>query len=380
MKFPGLEYEILILAPTANDGAAAAEVMSEYSIRSSVCKDMAELCDRINPSSGAILIAEEALTFENSDQLKDALSFQEPWSNIPIVLMTSDQEKIISAERILEILGMGGSLSILERPFKIITLISALRVALVSRQRQYEVRDLLRKQIESLKQRDEFLSIASHELKTPLTSLKIQVQLREKLFERNDVSVFEPEKVKSLVHMTGKQVNRLTRLVDDMLDITRIQNGKLSLNMDVVDFDVLVKEVIENFAEEYRNAGCDLSFRIPEALFLTGDRYRLEQVITNLLSNALKYGNGCPVEVVVTSTEKKIRLSVRDHGKGIAPENHERIFERFERAVSATSVGGLGLGLYITRQIVELHNGTIILKSTPGEGSDFVVELPRLRT
>ncbi len=376
MKNPASDLEVLILAPTGQDGGAAVEVLNTHRILARPFSDMTSLCERLKKPAGAVLIAEEALTLENSDQLKQAVSLQEAWSNIPIILLTSEFEKILSAERILEILGTTGSLSILERPFKILTLVSAVRVALGSRLRQYEVKELLEQQAKALKQRDEFLHIASHELKTPLTSLKIQVQLRKKLLEKNDPGVYSPESVTNLVNITDKQIRRLTRLVEDMLDITRIQGGQLTLNTEKIEFENLVKEVISNFDEEFRRAGCELRSEIAGGLTINGDRYRLEQVVTNLLSNALKYGNGCPVDVKASKDGKAIRLSVKDQGIGIDSTSQERIFERFERAVSPSSIGGLGLGLYITRQIVELHHGKIYLESTVGKGSEFILEFP----
>lgn len=370
------DFEVLVLAPTGQDGKAAVEVLGANRIISKSYDTMEKLCERLRSPAGAILIAEEALTLENSDQLRQLLSLQDPWSSIPIILMTSEYEKILSAEKILEILGIGGSLSILERPFKILTLISALRFALGSRQRQYEVRDLLREQLLSLKQRDEFLHIASHELKTPLTSLKIQVQIRKRLLEKNDPAALSHESVKGLVTMADKQILRLTRLVEDMLDITRIQNGKLTLKTEVLDLSELLREVTENFSEEYRRAGSHLNVDVAEKLLIDGDRYRLEQVIANLLSNALKYGNQRPVSVKAFRNGGEVRFSVADEGIGIASESIERVFDRFERAVSPTSIGGLGLGLYISRQIVELHHGSISLRSAVGKGSEFTVTFP----
>lgn len=370
------EFEVLVLAPTGSDGPAAVTVLGDHKMAARTFPTLDALCERLKTPAGAVLIAEEALTLESSDKLKRVLSFQEPWSSIPIILMTSEFEKILSVEKIMEILGTSGSLSILERPFKILTLISALRVALGARQKQYEVRELLREQVQALKQRDEFLSIASHELKTPLTSLKIQVQIRRRLLEKKDDSVFSPEKVTGLVGIAEKQIDRLIRLVDDMLDITRIQNGKLSLNIQPVEFDLLAKEVVENFSDEFERAGCELSFTSQDRLMIEGDRYRLEQVIANLLSNALKYGNKAPVSVSARLNGSNVELSVKDQGMGISLLNQERIFDRFERAVNPNNIGGLGLGLYITRQIVELHSGQIRVKSLEGQGSEFLLELP----
>jgi len=230
---------------------------------------------------------------------------------------------------------------------------------------------------DAVRLRDEFLSIASHELKTPITTLGLQVQSLTRSGEAA-VQGGNLEKFRSRVATAERQVNRLSRLVDSLLDISRITGGRLDLEGEPVDLAIVARDALARAAEELDRAGCAATLRL-EGTSHVGqwDRIRLEQILANLLSNAAKYGAGRPVEVTVTSDSKISRLTVADHGIGIAREHQARIFDRFERAVSVRHYGGLGLGLWIVRQIVEGHGGSIAVASTPGEGSVFTVELPR---
>ncbi len=373
------DFEVLILAPIGRDATIAAEVLREAGINANPFPSIIDVCDRVSSPAGAILIAEEALSGDSAEILRVALSKQETWSSLPVLLMTSQAERIFSAEKILDMFTRNGSLSILERPFRILTLLTTVKMALKSRERQYQVRDLLKAQVESVRQRDDFLSIASHELKTPMTSLKLQVQTRKRLLSRGDPSVFEPERVIALIDITDKQIKRISRLVDDMLDISRIENGKLSLNLENVKLDQLLTEVYANFLEEFQNVACEVDLKIEDDVWVNCDRYRLEQVIANLFSNAIKYGAGCKVLVELTAVDNRALIKVTDSGMGIAPEHLGRIFDRFERAVDSTAISGLGLGLFISRQIIEMHLGKIHVTSTLGKGSTFTLDLPLLK-
>jgi signal transduction histidine kinase len=222
----------------------------------------------------------------------------------------------------------------------------------------------------AVRTRDEFLSIASHELKTPLTPLVLQLGQLHRALQNNEALL-------PLVEAARRQAARLTDLVDGLLDVTRMDEGALALGRDRFDLADLVRGVGQRLRKQADAAGCPLLVDAPSEAMGRWDRDRLEQVIENLLSNAFKYGRGKPVELRLSSQEDGVRLSVRDHGIGIARENVSRIFGRFERAVSSRHYGGLGLGLYVASEIVEAHGGSILVQSEPGRGSIFTVLLPR---
>lgn len=224
--------------------------------------------------------------------------------------------------------------------------------------------------------RDEFMSIASHELKTPLTSLKLQAQLRKRNLKKQDPTAFTREELEKMFDSDEKQLNRIARLIDDMLDISRISSGKLSLNLEPFDLCELVSDLVERSSEQFVAAACPVQVEVCEPVVGTWDRFRIEQVVTNLLTNAMRYGEGKAIVVQVTNSSGRAQIAVSDQGRGIADGDRERIFHRFERAVDGNEISGLGLGLYIVKQILEAHQGSIRVKSDLGKGSTFIVDLP----
>ena len=226
---------------------------------------------------------------------------------------------------------------------------------------------------EALFYRDEFLSIASHELKTPLTSLKLQSQMFKRHVERNDNDAFSPERIKRFMLEADKQVSRLTRLVDDMLDISRIRTGRLSISPEKVEISSVVNDVVERMKPHFAS----LEIGEFEGGEVHCDRLRIEQVITNILNNALRYGKGRPVKVDLRHQGDYIHIAVTDQGMGIPDHFKDKIFSRFQRAVPASEVSGLGLGLYISKQIVEAHQGKISVNSELDKGSCFTVQIPK---
>ncbi|WP_141330817.1 ATP-binding protein [Myxococcus sp. AB025B] len=221
--------------------------------------------------------------------------------------------------------------------------------------------------------RDEFLSVASHELKTPLTSLKLQHGLIDRALGPDS-----REKVAPRLSTAMRQVQRLASLVDHLLDVSRVSLGRLALEPTEVDLGQAVRDAVDRMEEVFAVAGCTVRVEIPEPLQGRWDSLRLDQVLVNLLTNAAKYGAGRPVQVSASADgEARVRLSVRDEGIGISETDLPRLFGRFERAVSERHYGGLGLGLYISRQIVEAMGGSIEVESREGVGSVFTVLLPR---
>jgi signal transduction histidine kinase len=183
--------------------------------------------------------------------------------------------------------------------------------------------------------------------------------------------------VESSLQVIQRQAKRLGVLIEQLLDVSRLRRGRIELDREDVDLAEILREVSGRLAGSLSLAGCTIGLSTPGSVVGRWDRVRIEQVITNLLSNAIKFARSTAIEAGVEVDGDTARLVVRDRGMGIAPVDQDRIFERFERAGPSKHFGGLGLGLYITRQIVEAHGGTIRVASTPGEGSTFVVELPR---
>lgn len=233
----------------------------------------------------------------------------------------------------------------------------------------------LRDMEEALKARDQFLSVASHELKTPLTSLKLQSQLTLRTLAKDgEIPV---ERQKSQAYQLSELVSKLTRLIDDMLDVSRIRTGKLNLNKSEHEMGDIVREVVFRMGLLFEAANLPLPTLIISKRFEgEWDRFRLEQVLGNLLTNAIRYGKGKPIEVSIFEKDRHVAVSVTDHGYGIAEADIERIFGRFERAVHSSEVSGLGLGLFISKEIIEAHGGKIYVQSVLDQGSTFTFELP----
>ena len=233
---------------------------------------------------------------------------------------------------------------------------------------------LFEKAHEAVRIRDEFLSISSHELRTPLTSLKMQLQLFSHLTNRGET--VSPAQIQKIVEVSERQVGRLNSLVEDLLDVTRISSGKLSLKVETVDLVELIREIEERYLPLIEKNNSSLEIHVPEKLYAEADRIRIEQVIINLLTNAIRYAPGSKIEIRVAEEAAMVCVRIKDNGPGIAAEDHPRIFQRFERVSSRSGQVGLGLGLYIVQQIAEAHGGKVILKSEKDKGAEFIVRFP----
>lgn len=224
---------------------------------------------------------------------------------------------------------------------------------------------------EAVRARDEFLSIASHELRTPLTTLNLRLEGMASQIARDDHTGFARK-----IESARRQGARLMSLVDSLLDVSRITTGHLTLQREAFDLADAAREVVDGFSEDAARARCPLALEVRSRAVGCWDRMRIEQILQNLLANAIKYAPDAPIEVTVDAADRRGVVAVCDRGQGVSEADVERIFARFERAVPMIKYGGLGLGLFVAKQIAEAHGGAISVAPTPGGGATFRVELP----
>lgn len=228
----------------------------------------------------------------------------------------------------------------------------------------------------AVRMRDDFMSIVSHEVRTPLNGLILETQLRKMHLARDNAAAFTLDKMKAMVERDERQIQSLIRLIEDMLDVSRIRTGKLSIRPSRFDLSVAVGNLLESFAAQVSAAQSSVNYRGGQPVIGQWDEFRIEQVVSNLLTNALRYGAKKPIDVSVYVQGDQAVIEVTDQGIGISEENQQRIFQQFERVAGSHVVTGLGLGLFISEQIVAAHNGQITVRSTLGEGAMFRVCLP----
>ena len=228
----------------------------------------------------------------------------------------------------------------------------------------------------AVRMRDDFMSIVSHEVRTPLNGLILETQLRKMHLARDNAAAFTLEKMHAMVDRDERQIQSLIRLIEDMLDVSRIRTGKLSIRPAEFDLARTVGQLLENFTAQISAAQSSVSFTAQKTVVGQWDEFRIEQVISNLLTNALRYGAKKPIDVSVYIDGDQAVVDVRDQGIGISQENQQRVFQQFERVSASQVAAGLGLGLFISEQIVAAHSGTISVQSELGEGALFRVCLP----
>lgn len=230
--------------------------------------------------------------------------------------------------------------------------------------------------VQAVRARDEFLAIASHELRTPLAVIKLQTQMLRRRLEVGSVVAHGTGYLENFVAQVDRAVNSLSMLVSRMLDTANISGGKLLLHKEDVDLTQLTQDIVAQLKPVLTEAGSTVHFHAGEPVGGHWDRARLDQVVTNLLINIARHAPGQSANATVSSKAGKARLIIEDSGPGIATEDHARIFERFERAHLATDGGGMGLGLAVSKEIVEAHGGQLRVESEVGKGARFILELP----
>ncbi|HSW96243.1 MAG TPA: HAMP domain-containing sensor histidine kinase [Candidatus Saccharimonadales bacterium] len=229
---------------------------------------------------------------------------------------------------------------------------------------------------EEIQSRDEFLSVASHELKTPLTSMLLQIQTALHNIRSVSLAQFSVEHLLKMLESAENQTKRLSRMINDLLNVSLITTGKMDLELEELDLEEVVKNVLEDFSQKLEKENYEVIIHTTEPVIGQWDKVRIEQAISNLISNAIKYGRRKPIEITLAKRETMGRLVMKDQGIGIPATDAKRIFALFQRAVSPNDYKGLGVGLYITNQIIKAHGGKISVSSKEGKGSTFTIELP----
>jgi signal transduction histidine kinase/CheY-like chemotaxis protein len=356
------EERILILAPLGRDGPLAQRALGEAAIPAELCSSVADLCAKLAEGAGAALLTEEVLRPPHAAELIACLARQPPWSDFPLVVFGIGDFG----------LGESHNLTLLDRPVRIRTLLSAMRSALRSRRRQYQARDLLEALQKSVSDRDQFLAMLGHELRNPLAAILTASELLDR--GREGAPLREREVI-------SRQSRNLARLVDDLLDVARVTAGKIELHRTTLDLGEAVQRAVQGLEQAARRQGVSIQVScIPQAL-VQGDALRLEQIIGNLVNNAIKYTpEAGRIAVEVGARGDQISLRVHDTGIGISADMLSRIFDLFAQAPASLdrAQGGMGIGLTLVRRLVELHGGTVRAGSRGlGLGSEFEVLLPR---
>ena len=363
---------IAILAPTGRDAELSSAALRNAKLTADAVPDIDALCRAIAEGCGAVLITEEALNPAAMKSLREELDRQPAWSDIPLLVFTSRPSAELTV-RSFEQLGARANVTMIERPIRVKTMISAAYAAMRARRRQYDVRDLVEELEQRVEERDHFLAMLSHELRNPLAAITLAVD-----------SIGGTTEISNEHAILVRQTRHLAKLVDDLLDIARVTTGKISLHLTAVD----LADVAEHCVEALRSRADARQLRLtlhaaPHAArhaIVRGDPVRLEQVMNNLVSNAIKYTPpGGAIDVTVETDADEVLLRVRDDGQGIAPDMLTRIFDLFMQGDTTLdrTEGGMGVGLTLVKRLVDLHRGTVHAHSLGrGRGSEFVVRLP----
>ena len=341
----------------------------------------------------AIAILDVQMPGMNGFELAELMRGTEKTKSIPIVFVSAAGREMNYAFKGYE----SGAVDFLHKPLDIHAVKSKVNVFVDL----YRQRKAVKQQVEALEQsrreqevllaqlqltqvelehavrmRDDFMSIVSHEVRTPLNGLILETQLRKMHLARDNASAFTLDKMKAMVERDERQIQSLIRLIEDMLDVSRIRTGKLSIRPSEFDLSAAVGNLLESFAAQISAVGSSVNYRSEQPVVGQWDEFRIEQVVSNLLTNALRYGAKKPIDVSVYTRSAWAVIEVSDQGIGISEENQQRIFHQFERIAGSHVVTGLGLGLYISEQIVAAHDGQISVHSALGEGATFRVCLP----
>lgn len=373
-----VSLRVAILTPTGRDAQLTARVLGEADFGALICPDLASLESAVREGVGALIIAEEAIAGGKEQALANLLSNQPPWSDLPVLLLARAGVDSLAVGTALQSFG---NVTLVERPVRVASLLSSVRTALTARRRQYQLRDHLQEReqtAEALRQadrrKDEFLATLAHELRNPLAPVRNAVEILR-------LSASSDPAVADVCAVLERQVGNLIRLVDDLLEVSRITRGKIDLRMETIELAAVIRSAVETSRPLIDAAGQQLAISMPpEPLMVRGDPLRLAQVFANLLNNAAKYmDQGGQIWLTVRREEGQAVIAVRDTGIGIPAESLPTIFDLFTQVQRSTQLaqGGLGIGLSLVRNLTELHGGTVTARSAgEGQGSEFTIRLP----
>ena len=370
---------ILILAPLGRDAAITADLLRRAEIEAEVVDTAAELARRLREPAAAAILTWESLDATAMSALSAVVNAQPPWSDLPFLVFAPVDTAVAAEAQALGELASLGNVSLLERPIRVVTLISAVETALRARRRQYAMRDLLLRVEDGIRQRDQFLAMLGHELRNPLGAVLTAAEVID--LATQDEATHTADVIGRQAAAIRRQGGILTRLVDDLLDVARVTSGKVPIRKRPLDLAEIVRRAVEAAGGRAAQKGLDLRVVVDGAkAWVSGDATRLDQVVSNLLTNAIKYTpSGGRVDVMLRTEGGGAVLVVRDTGVGIEPELLPEIFDLFKQAdrTLVRAEGGLGIGLTLVRTLVELHGGTVTAHSEGlGRGSEFTVRLP----
>lgn len=336
----------------------------------------------------ALAIIDVMMPDMNGFELAELMRGTEKTRHIPIVFVSAGGKELNYAFKGYET----GAVDFLHKPLDISAVKSKVNVFVSLYQQRLRVREqvealeksqqeLHATQLElerALKMRDDFMSVVAHELRTPLNTLHLEIQLRRMRLQRDEFAGFTKEDFHNMVERDGRQVQSMIHLINDMVDVSRANTGNLSIRTGTVNLSQLIHRIVDDFAQQAQVRGCCLVVENVENVIGNWDEFRVEQIIINLITNALRYGGGKPVSINVIGGGDDVEIHVQDQGEGIPLNEQQRIFEKFERLGNNQVKEGLGMGLYIARQLAQAHGGDLSVTSTPGEGACFILRLPLL--
>lgn len=366
-----LEQRVLLRAATSRDAVMTMAVLRRAQFAPHACVDLAELVSEMLKGAGAVVVAEEMLVGPPGMAFKRALDNQPPWSDLPVLVLARQGA---DSQAIADAMDQAANVTVIERPVRVASFVSSVRSALRARNRQYDLRDMVDSLKEADQRKTEFLATLAHELRNPLAPLVSSLTLLNRMKPA-------PQEAQRFYDMMRRQVDHMIRLVNDLMEVSRITRGKIELDLADVDLNQVAQEALALSRPLVDKSGHALTVNLAgEPLVVQGDGVRLTQVLSNLVNNAAKYTPGAGHVTLLTRRDgPDAVVEVSDTGVGIAPEMIGSIFDMFVQAsgASKSAQGGLGIGLTLARSLVELHGGSVAARSDGmGRGATFTVRLP----